>query len=155
MSVELTPSGARGRNIPRLPRPVMKMVQLLLSIRVRMAGGRLLNLTTAGSRTGKLHTVPLSCFQDKNGAWLVVASFGGTAKHPAWYVNMAHHPDQVWMERGKQKTQVVAESLNGEERAAAWRHITAAWPGYLAYQEQTDREIPVVRLTPVGPERRS
>jgi hypothetical protein len=27
-----------------------------------------------------------------------------------------------------------------------WRHMTEAWPDYDAYQEKTDREIPVVVL---------
>jgi hypothetical protein len=38
------------------------------------------------------------------------------------------------------------EILRGEERAAAWRRIVEAAPGYGRYEHITGREIPVVRL---------
>jgi len=38
--------------------------------------------------------------------------------------------------------------LQGEERAAAWERTGAQVPGHAAYQRSTDREIPIVRLTP-------
>jgi hypothetical protein len=43
---------------------------------------------------------------------------------------------------------VQAESLRGEERAAAWQRITAVASNYADYQAKTDREIPVIRLRP-------
>jgi hypothetical protein len=45
---------------------------------------------------------------------------------------------------------VVAESLKGSEREAALGRVAAVAPRYAAYQKKTDREIPVVRLTPAG-----
>jgi deazaflavin-dependent oxidoreductase (nitroreductase family) len=108
----------------------------------------LLNLTTIGAKTGNRHTVPLSWYPDGENAWLVVASFGGAARHPAWYINMARHPDQVWIELGGRKIKVSPESLRGSEREQAWQRIVAVAPNYGEYQQHTDREIPVVRLTP-------
>ena len=75
-----------------------------------------------------------------------VASYGGTAQHPAWYVNMAKNPDQVWITVGGRKIHVRPESLKGAERAEAWSRIVAKAPGYAGYATKTDREIPVVRL---------
>ena len=92
--------------------------------------------------------MPLSYFADGKDAWLVVASLGGAAQHPAWYFNMAKNPDQIWVTIKGRKRRVRAELLKGAERAAAWQRITAVAPNYKGYQEQTDREIPVVRLTP-------
>ena len=117
---------------------------------MQLRGTRVLFLTTIGARSGRPHRVRLSWFRDDDNAWLVVASYGGAAQHPAWYVNMARHPDQVWIEIGGRKLRVQAESLHGAERAAAWQRITAVAPIYNSYQENTDREIPIVRLRAVG-----
>jgi deazaflavin-dependent oxidoreductase (nitroreductase family) len=148
MGVELTPKGTRGRRIPKVPTPVMRLVQTLLTSRVRRSGGSMLELTTTGAKSGRKHTVPLSYFGDGRDAWLVVASLGGSVQHPAWYFNMAKNPDKIWVTIKGRKRRVQAESLKGAERAAAWGRIVAVAPVYKGYQEQTDREIPVVRLTP-------
>jgi F420H(2)-dependent quinone reductase len=43
---------------------------------------------------------------------------------------------------------VVAEQLQGTERAEAWQQITAAAPRFAGYQQKTDRELPIIRLVP-------
>jgi len=153
MAVELTPSGTRGRQFPRLPGFVAAAatgVQLvffrLLGRRVRVANAELLLLTTIGAKTGKTRRAVLGCFPDRD-TWLVVASFGGSMKHPAWYVNMARNPGKVWIEVGGRKLPARAEALKGAERDEAWRRIVMQSPNYAAYQQNTDRQIPVVRLT--------
>jgi deazaflavin-dependent oxidoreductase (nitroreductase family) len=78
----------------------------------------------------------------------VIGSFGGTPRHPAWYVNMARNPDRISVTLDGRTLGVRAESLAGAERAEAWTRIVAAAPGYARYQSQTDREIPIVRLIP-------
>jgi len=115
----------------------------------RLSGRHLLSLITVGAKSGRMHTVPLGWFTDASGeadVWLVVASYGGSARHPAWYVNMAKNPDKVWVEVDHRKAKVTADSLKGAEREAAWQRIVAAAPNYRAYQSKTDREIPIVRL---------
>jgi deazaflavin-dependent oxidoreductase (nitroreductase family) len=77
---------------------------------------------------------------------LIAASAQGSAKNPAWLHNLAVHPDQVWIELGKDKVKVRPEILAGDERAAAWARIVAATPQFGKYETQTDREIAVVRL---------
>lgn len=154
MSVELTPSGTRGFKVPTVPKllrkPLNGLLYALLNRAVRRRGGQLLALTTVGAKSGTAHTVPLSWFPDGDNAWLVVASYGGSARHPAWYINMAKHPDQVWIELGGRKIRVRPESLKGSAREQAWQQIVAVAPNYAQYQRQTDREIPVVRLTPAA-----
>jgi deazaflavin-dependent oxidoreductase (nitroreductase family) len=85
-------------------------------------------------------------FTEGNDAWLIVASRGGTAGHPSWLYNLAAHPDRIEIEVEGRRTAVSAETLTGEERAAAWERITTAQPRFAGYQDKTDREIPVVRL---------
>ncbi len=150
MTVELTPNGTRGGKMPKLPRPLGKAMTNLGAMVMGLSGMRILHLTTVGYRSGHEHTVPLGWFPDGNNSWLIVASAGGAAKHPDWYVNMARNPDQVWIEIDKRKFKVRPESLKGAEREAAWRRIIALAPNYEGYQKKTDREIPIVRLKPAS-----
>jgi hypothetical protein len=43
---------------------------------------------------------------------------------------------------------VTAEQLHGAEREAAWQQIVTAAPRFAKYQQKTDRELPIIRLTP-------
>jgi deazaflavin-dependent oxidoreductase (nitroreductase family) len=52
-------------------------------------------------------------------SWLIVASAAGAARNPAWYYNLAAHPDQVWIETAGRKAAVTAEQLHGAERDEA------------------------------------
>jgi deazaflavin-dependent oxidoreductase (nitroreductase family) len=104
-------------------------------------------LTTRGAKTGETRTTPLGGFPDGENAWLVAASLGGAARHPAWFLNMAKHPDEIWLEVGPERFKVRGESLEGPERDQALARIAAIAPRYGKYQEKTDREIPIVRLT--------
>jgi len=148
MSVELTPGGTRGATMPKIPKPLQKILMPIANLFLRSKGMRLLYLTTVGAKSGREHAVYLTYFPDGEETWLIVASFGGSPKHPAWYFNMAKNPDKVWATLNGRKVRVRAESLAGEAREAAWRRITAEQPIYGGYEQKTDRAIPVVRLTP-------
>jgi deazaflavin-dependent oxidoreductase (nitroreductase family) len=116
----------------------------------RFGQTRLVVLTTIGARSGEPRTVALGRFPEGDtGAFLIVASNAGAATHPAWFINLAKHPDQVWAEVGGKKFKVTPQVLTGAERDAAYQHVVQVAPGYAAYQQKTDREIPVIRLTPV------
>ncbi len=83
-----------------------------------------------------------------DGSWLIVAAAGGGARNPAWYYNLAAHPDKAKIEIGGHTIAVTAEQLHGTERSQAWQQITAATPRFAQYQGKTDRELPVIRLVP-------
>ncbi len=116
----------------------------------RFLGMDLLYLTTTGAKTGQQRVTPLARFPDGDGAWLVVASAAGSARHPGWYHNVAAHPDQVWIEMGGQRIRVSAEQLDGTRREEAWQRIVASQPRYAGYQRKTDRVLPVIRLSRAG-----
>jgi deazaflavin-dependent oxidoreductase (nitroreductase family) len=125
----------------------------LIAGRVRKGGAKFLGfnalvLTTVGSKTGVERTTPVGWFPGLDGTWLIVASAAGAAKNPAWYYNIAAHPDQVQIEVEGRKVAVAAEQLHGAERAEAWQQITTAAPRFARYQEKTDRELPIIRLVP-------
>jgi deazaflavin-dependent oxidoreductase (nitroreductase family) len=123
--------------------------------RMRVQGQPVLLLSTVGAKTGKLWQTVLCWFPDSDvsdgdQSWLVVASGAGSAKHPAWFVNLARNPDRVSIEIGGRYVKVEPQSLQGAERAAAWRQVVALAPGYAAYETRTDREIPIIRLRAVA-----
>jgi deazaflavin-dependent oxidoreductase (nitroreductase family) len=148
MPVDLTPAGTRGAAIRQPPKWLLGLAQPVVDL---ILGRRLklLKLTTVGAKSGNAHRVSLAYFPAGPNAWYVVASYGGASKHPAWYYNMAKHPDQIWIELDGRRVRVAAETVTGAEREQAWRAIVATWKGYADYQTRTDRVIPVVKLTPV------
>ena len=108
----------------------------------------MLLLTTTGRKSGLERTSPLGWVSDGNGGWLIAASASGAAGIPAWYRNLAAAPDQARIEVKGATIPVSAEQLHGTEREAAWQTLTAGIPRFGRYAEKTDREIPVIRLTP-------
>jgi deazaflavin-dependent oxidoreductase (nitroreductase family) len=111
-------------------------------------GCDVLLLTTIGRRSGTARTTPVGGFSDKDGTWLIVAAAGGTATNPAWYHNIAAHPDDVQIEVEGRTIAVTADQLHGAQRAQAWAQITATAPQFARFQQHTDRQLPVIRLTP-------
>ena len=123
----------------------------LMGGRMRIQGRPLLQLETIGAKSGSRRLANLGWFEDTERpgrAWLIVASAAGAARHPAWYFNLARRPNDVWINTGGKRIAVRAESLTGDERAREWDRIVAVAPGYGKYATDTDREIPIVRLTP-------
>lgn len=155
MAFEKTPGGSRGPNMPSFVAPAMKFVNNQMIRRFRrseVSGGKTtgmdrLVLTTVGAKSGQRRQTLLGTFPDGDGAWLIVASAGGQMKNPAWYHNLAAHPDQAKIEVGGKTLSVTATQLAGQERDAAWQRITAAQPRYAGYEMKTDRVLPVIRLT--------
>jgi deazaflavin-dependent oxidoreductase (nitroreductase family) len=107
-------------------------------------GTSALLLTTTGRRSGEPRTNAL-IYGRSGDDYLVVASNGGSDRPPGWFSNLETDPDvevQVLDERFPARARVATP----EERPAMWREMTGHWPDYDAYQERTDREIPVVVL---------
>jgi deazaflavin-dependent oxidoreductase (nitroreductase family) len=111
-------------------------------------GVPILLLTTTGRKSGEPRTTPLIFARDGDD-YLVVASQGGAPTHPNWYLNLLDRPEaeiQVKAER----IRVTGRAAPAEERPRLWDVVRGPWPNYDVYQERTDREIPVVVLSPVG-----
>jgi len=105
-------------------------------------------LVTIGKRTGLERMTPVRCFLEDDGTRLIVASADGAPRNPSWYYNLAANPDRVRIEFAGQRIEVTPEQLHGAERDAAWQRITARASGFARYERITDRQIPVIRLTP-------
>jgi len=154
VTFEKTPSGTRGGK-GMSSNPMTRFVMRAMTSWHRRSGDKfqgmdLLYLTTVGAKSGAKRQSTVTRFADGADAWLVVASAGGSVHNPAWYHNLAAHPDQVWVEFGGKQLRVTPTQLEGEARAQAWQRITKSQPRYAGYEQKTDRTIPVVRLTKAG-----
>ena len=162
MSIQSTPNGTHGTEMPG-GKLLQKVFEPLMKRHVgayRKTGGTdrmsrmmkfpLVLLTTKGAKSGAERIVALGGFQEGDDAWLIVASKGGSKTHPAWLNNMIKHPDDIWLEVGKRKVRVHAESLTGPTREEAMSRIAALAPQYGDYPKKTDRVIPVIKLTAVS-----
>ena len=103
-------------------------------------------LTTTGRKSGIKRRTALIYGRD-NADYVVVASKGGSQEHPAWYLNLEADPE-VEIQVFDAVLPAVARTATGEERERLWALMRQTWPAYDEYQTRTDREIPVVVLTP-------
>jgi len=144
-----TRSGTRGGRQPRTGL-ILRMVNKNAATRFRRKGKMLgfngLILTTVGAKSGAERSSPVGWWPGPDGSWLIVAAANGAARNPAWYHNIAAHPDNVQIEVTGRRIGVTADQLRGTERAEAWRQIAEAAPRFAQYQSKTDRELPVIRL---------
>ena len=151
MSFQKTPGGTRGTRTPPGGALMRGMMRVMTGFHKRSGdkfqGMDLLYLTTVGAKSGQKRQSTVARFADGDDAWLVIASAGGAAHHPAWYHNIAAHPDQVWIEFGGKQLRVTPTQLDGDARAQAWQRITQSQTRYLGYESKTDRAIPVIRLS--------
>jgi len=103
-------------------------------------------LTATGRRTGQKRTSALIFGRDGDD-YLVVASKGGWRDHPLWYLNLqANSAARIQVKA--EEFAVVARTASAAEKPRLWKIMTDVWPNYDVYQSRTDREIPVVVLTP-------
>lgn len=103
-------------------------------------------LTVTGRRTGRKLTSPLIFGRDGDD-YLVVASMGGAPTHPSWYLNLQANPAARIQVRADEFA-VLARTASAAEKPRLWKIMTDQWPNYDVYQSRTERDIPVVRLTP-------
>jgi deazaflavin-dependent oxidoreductase (nitroreductase family) len=103
-------------------------------------------LTTTGRRSGDQHTAPLIYGEDGDD-YVVVGSKGGAGEHPDWYANLQAYPE-VEIQVGAEVMRATASDAEGDRRSRLWELMADIWPDYDAYQQRTDREIPVVVLRP-------
>jgi len=145
-----------GRPYNRAIATAQKLVTKLHTAVYRITGGRVggrmvnspvLLLLTTGRKTGKRRSTPLLYLQDGDD-YAIVASNGGTPKHPVWWLNLQADPLAV-AEIGGKKIRVRTEEAEGEEKQRLWERLVGMYPQYDKYQRRTDREIPVVLLRPV------
>lgn len=114
----------------------------------RLRGGPVLLLTTTGRKTGRERTWPVS-YVVRGDEFVLVASAGGAARHPAWYLNLRRDP-RVRVQVGDSSRTMVARTVAGAERTWLWQRVVDQYPVAAEYQRATGREFPVVVLQPAA-----
>jgi len=107
-------------------------------------GTSILLLTTKGRKTGQSRTTPL-IYGTAGDGYVIVASKGGSDEPPDWYVNLQAEPE-VEVQVLDDRFTAHARTATPEEKRELWGQMVSEWPDYDAYQESTEREIPVVVL---------
>ena len=155
-----------------IPRPVIQLVEratthvpdevMLIADRAtqflyRVTDGRvgekqlhysMLVLHTIGRKSGEPRPHVLLYFRDGENL-VVCASNNGSAKPPAWYLNLQTHP-RIWVQHGRIKREVIAETITDEqERERLWQMLLKVHPNFTEYQKLTTRIFPMVVLKPL------
>ena len=126
---------------------------------LRLSGGRLgwtaadmpvLELTTTGRRSGRPRPVMLTSPLMDGDRIVIVASKGGEDTHPAWFLNLREDPQVTVSMKGAPGVSMLASIASPGERDRLWPIVVDEQARYGGYQENTEREIPLVLLEPAG-----
>lgn len=115
----------------------------------RAFGMPAVKLITTGRRSGKERSTMLAAPIAEADRVVLVASYGGDNRHPAWYLNLQANP-KVRVTTAGSTHSMVARVATDEERDELWPQITSVFEGYADYQKRTERPIPVVILESPG-----
>ena len=135
---------------------VFKGVNAFHPTLLRLSGGRVgrslvgmpvVLLETVGRKSGERRETPLTAPVVDGETVVLVASYGGDSRHPAWYHNLCAQPDVAITMHGERR-EMRARTATAEEKAELWPRIVKSYRGYAGYQKRTDRDIPVVILEP-------
>jgi deazaflavin-dependent oxidoreductase (nitroreductase family) len=107
-------------------------------------GGSLLLLHTTGAKSGQPRLSPLA-YLTIDGKMLIVGSYAGAPKDPAWVHNLRANP-RARIEVGTDEYDVDVRELPDDEREAAYPRITEIAPVFAEYQANTTRRIPLFEL---------
>jgi deazaflavin-dependent oxidoreductase (nitroreductase family) len=110
----------------------------------------MVTLTTRGARSGRPRSAHLACVHHE-GDILLVASAMGQQKHPGWRYNLEANPECEVQTKG-QSYRARARVLTDEEKEAVWDKMRRQIPMIHVYEQRTDRNIRVFRLTRIDEE---
>lgn len=103
-------------------------------------------LTTIGRKSGEPRVSPLLFLRDGDRV-VLVASQGGRANNPMWYLNLKANP-KVSVQIKKEVLELTARDATEAERAQYWPQLVSMYSSFDDYQSWTDRVIPVVICDP-------
>jgi deazaflavin-dependent oxidoreductase (nitroreductase family) len=110
--------------------------------------GQTVLMTTTGAKTGQPRKASLA-FMWQGDDMVIIASKGGSPRHPGWYHNLKSDPRVVVQTRGGIEDRIAREAV-GEERDKLFETMATTFSNFAAYQERaTNRQIPVMVLARV------
>lgn len=99
-------------------------------------------LTTIGRKSGEARESPLLFLQEGQRI-ILVASQGGRANNPMWYLNLKANP-KVSFQTKTEVLQLTAREATDAERDEYWPKLDAMYPDFVNYRSYTDRKIPII-----------
>mgnify|MGYP001328901970 FL=1 len=108
-------------------------------------GATLLLLHTTGAKSGQPRVSPLA-YLTVDGKMIIIGSYAGAPKDPAWVHNLRAHP-RARIEVGTDAYDVAVRELPAGERDATYPKVTEMAPAFAEYQAKTSRAIPLFELT--------
>jgi deazaflavin-dependent oxidoreductase (nitroreductase family) len=151
----LKPKQIESLNSPKVGTAIkwMSKAQTLI---FKKSGGKLGNkflkgtevgiLTTIGRKTGEPRDSPLLFLQEGQRI-VLVASQGGRATNPMWYLNLKANP-KVTFQTKAGTLALTARDATDAERDDYWPKLDAMYPDFANYRSYTDRKIPIVICDP-------
>ncbi len=137
-------------------RTFIKLMSRAQTFVFKKSGGRIGNkflrgaavgiLTTTGRKTGQRRESPLLFLQEGRRI-VLVASYGGRANAPMWYLNLKANPAVTFQTQNEVLT-LTARDATDQERAEYWPKLDAIYADYANYRSWTDRKIPIVICDP-------
>ena len=106
-----------------------------------LQGDEVCFVTMTGAKSGRSITTPLMYVPHNDGI-LLVASRGGSPKHPVWNYNIVKNPDLNVRYRGKEM-QLRARLATAEEKPELWPVCDTHYAPFADYRARTDRDIPM------------
>ena len=110
--------------------------------RGRLAGAKVLLMTSTGAKSGAARIAPLGYTRDGD-RYVVVGSNSGLPHQPAWLANIRANP-YVSVEVGSETFKARASITTGAERQRLWTAHVAEIPHFANYENMTERELQVV-----------
>ncbi len=145
----------KGLNSPRTT-TIIKWMSRAQTFLYKKTGGKLGGkflqgapvalLTTTGRKTGEPRVSPLLYLREGNRV-VLVASKGGAATNPMWYLNLKANP-KVSIQIKDEVLHLTARDATDDERAQYWPRLTAMYTSFEDYKSWTDRVIPIVICDP-------
>ncbi|OBG86479.1 hypothetical protein A5733_13835 [Mycobacterium sp. NS-7484] len=103
-------------------------------------------LTTIGRKSGEERDSPLLYLQEGKRI-VLVASQGGRATNPMWYLNLVANP-KVKFQTKHETLELTARDATDTERDEYWPKLDAMYADFANYRSYTDRKIPIVICDP-------
>lgn len=103
-------------------------------------------LTTIGRKSGEPRESPLLFLQEGQRI-ILVASQGGRATNPMWYLNLKANP-AVTFQTKEGLLSLTAREATDAERDEYWPKLDAMYPDFVNYRSYTDRKIPIIICEP-------
>ena len=115
---------------------------------LRDTGLPVIIVTNHGRRTGAIRKTPLITVKDGD-RYVLIASQGGSPKHPNWYYNLKANPIVKIQDGSIIYDMKVTEIIESKERKRLWDIAVKTYSHYQDYQNRTERMIPIFLAVPI------